>query len=114
MIAGPELAVDHKMNALAGRHHRLDRSAHRNAVLLAKLVYPNTGGIDHTLGIDRIRSLCFSVLAVQTDQLAAFMLQAGRSTIIEQQRATLRRAASQCHGQARVIKLGIPILDAAF
>ena len=114
MGARQELAVDHDVDPLAGRHHRLNRPPDGVAVLLPQPIDPDAGGVDHAMRPQLEGLAGFAVLASQARHLAVLVKQAGRGAVVHHQGALGRRGPGQRQREPGVVELSIPVLDAAF
>ena len=113
MIRCEEFPIHHHVHALTGCHDRLDRAARSLAILLAQGIHPDACRIDDTTRAQSVEDSGLGVFAHHAADTAIFMQQLACSTVVHQQRAMKGRRAGQRQGQTRIIKLAIPILDAA-
>ena len=101
------------MHALAGRHHGRGRRAGRLGVELAQLVHPDTRCIDDAARPYLECASAFLVARMQPGQLPALVNQACHRAVVEQKRALERSGSGQRQRKPRIVKLAVPVFDAA-
>ena len=113
MVRRQELPIDHDVDPLAGGHHGLDRLALCLSILLTEQIDPRASGIDHALGAngEGLARLC--IAADHTSNAISFVHQLFSGAVIDQQSAFGCRRAGQRQRQTRIVKLTVPVFDAA-
>ena len=102
------MSLHHDVNTLAGRHDVLVLT-----VLRTQRIDPHAGGIDDAACMNRIRFSSQHVIAGQARDLALCEQQSRRLHVVEQQRALAGSCSRQGHSQLCIVKLSVPILNAA-
>ena len=105
------------MHTLAGSHHVAHGPAAccygHVAVFVAQGVHPDAGGIDDTPGVHCNALPRLSILAAQARHLAIGVQQPLHRAVIDQQGPGLGCCFCQRDGQAGIVKLAVPVFDAA-
>ena len=113
VIGREERFVNHQVHTLAGCDDRPANAPAGLAVLAAQGIDPDTGGVDHARCVNLYLPTGFSVAALHAGNPAGFVNQSAGFAIINQQRTAGGRRARQHQRQTRIVKLAVPVFDAA-